>query len=286
MNSSFLKYCCLHKAISFTTDDPSVNEVLNAITPCYNDDMDFQQMDVKTRIQSSIRTFMSSTYNAAMCPVETADIIGTCDKPTAPEFNAYICVWAIILAMIVFSNIFVIVSIIKVESLRQFIPNLFIMSLSMSDLCVGLFIIPFKIAFAKFNLSFCFSLNVCRFYIIADITFFVISIINLLVIAVDRHLALNYPHKYQRWMTRKNAKIIIVSTWLYGLFCGALSNLKLDDINEDPIGIKGMNCSMYNNKIYVYILYILHFIIPVIVMGIIYVRIFMMSKPFSRTLSE
>lgn len=282
----FLKFCCLYKQLKQLSNEATVPDLERLITPCFIGDEVFEARNQSMKIRTTVRWFLKNAtqYSNEHCPQEIA--LNECDMPTQPGKIVYVSIWAFIMAMIVCTNILVISAIIKVPNLRSNVANLFIMSLSLSDLCVGIFVVPVKAGFAKHNMRFCFNMDVCRFYIIADTTFFVTSIMNLLVIAVDRHLALNYPYKYPNWMTRPRAKLIICFTWLYGIISGALTNLKFDNVNGNPIRIQNKNCSMSNNTFYVYILFFLNFGVPVLVMGIIYFRILMITKHHARNISE
>ena len=64
----------------------------------------------------------------------------------------------------------------------------FIVSLAVSDLLVGLHIVPVKLKNAYHNLYFCNDISLCHTYITIDIILFVASITNLFVLTIDRYV--------------------------------------------------------------------------------------------------
>ena len=232
----------------------------------------------------------TTMYQFKDCPPPLTDsstmVENFCSKDTEPTYKIYVAFWILLLIMIVLNNLLIIVSVLKVPHLRSNVANLFIISLSFSDLFVGLFVIPIKIGMFSNNMVFCYGVNVCRMHIMTDSWAFVTTMANLFVIAVDRHLALNHPYKYPNWVTRRRAKLVILGTWVYGFCFSCLINVKLDSPSEDAVVIKGFVCQMNMNYIYYALLYGLHFCLPVICMGIIYFRILRITKNHARSISE
>lgn len=301
MWEAFDRYCCLYREFSvFSELTPEI--VMNLLsTKCYNPlySMQFandsmREVELKRRKDEFLLWFYRNTtlHNFSECravvePVRQ-DIRGSaaCSKSTEGIFMMYTGLWILLLVMILFNNFLIIISIFKVQHLRSNVANLFIVSLSVSDLFVGISVIPIKIGIFSSNDVFCYSRNVCRVYLMSDAAAFITSILNLVVIAIDRHLALNYPYKYPNWMTRRRAKLTIAFIWLYGFCWSTLVNVKLDNINKDAFVIEGTVCRMNHNYILVYILYAVHFLFPVISMGIIYFRILRITKNHARNISE
>ena len=252
-----------------------------------------QQSEMLRRKDQFLLWFWKNTtlFSYKHCPImstsETASMVQKeCSKPTEGYFKFYTALWILLFIMIVMSNILIIVSVLKVHNLRKNVANLFIVSLSFSDLLVALFVIPIKISVFSNNATFCYSIELCRVYLMTDTTVFVTSIVNLVVIAIDRHLALNYPFQYPNWVTRRRAKLAILFTWFYGFCIGSMVNIKFDNVTENSVIINNYSCQMNHNYILVLILYTSHFLLPVILMSAIYIRVLSITKNHAKSISE
>ena len=297
--SDFENYCCLYRAFSIFTELTSEIVMDTLRKECYTPiskmglSTEEQATEMSRRKSKFLLWFWKNTtmYTYDNCPViatsETSTMIeDQCAKATEGYYKFYTALWVLLFVMIVLSNLLIIISVLKVYNLRQNVANLFIVSLSCSDLLVALFVIPIRTSVFSKNAVFCYGIEVCRMYLMTDTIAFVISILNLVVIAVDRHLALNYPFQYPNWVTRRRAKLAILFTWFYGLCIGAMVNIKFDNVTETPIIINNYTCQHNNNYILVLILYIAHFLMPVIMMGVIYFCVLRITKNHAKSISE
>lgn len=294
-SEDFLRFCCLNVEISqYAKLTPTIvmdilrNRCFDPLDniPFANETM--KAVELKRRKTQLLLWFWRNTsyFKSDNCPALLPSQNPACSKPTENIYAIYTVIWIVLLVMIFFTNLLIIVSVLKVPQLRENVANLFIISLSVSDLLVGFSVIPIKIGFYMSNMTFCYSLVICRAYLMADSAFFIVSIVNLVVIAVDRHIALNYPYKYPNLMTRRRAKTIIACTWIYGLCYSSLWNVKFDDVSQEAVVIKEGACQMNRNYILVFMTYVLHYIIPIVAMGIIYFRILSITKNHARNISE
>ncbi|XP_066918563.1 probable G-protein coupled receptor No18 [Clytia hemisphaerica] len=300
MATPFERYCCLYREYSVYSQltIPIVMDVLRekCYTPLNQMNLNLTEgnAEMNRRKNEFLLWFWRNTtmYQFKDCSSSSsansdATIVENfCSKDTEPTYKIYVAFWALLLIMIVLNNLLIIVSVLKVPHLRNNVANLFIISLSCSDLFVGLFVIPIKIGMFSNNMVFCYGINICRANMMTDSWAFVTTIANLVAIAVDRHLALNHPYKYPNWVTRRRAKLVILGTWVYGFCISCLINVKLDSPSQDAVVIEGLMCQMNRNYIYYGLLYGLNFCIPVICMGIIYFRILRITKNHARSISE
>ena len=67
-----------------------------------------------------------------------------CSTPTTPSHIAYMCLWLVLLIITVSSNFTVIMAIYRISYLRENAGNFFIASLALSDMLIGLFILPVR----------------------------------------------------------------------------------------------------------------------------------------------
>ncbi|XP_025074394.1 histamine H2 receptor isoform X1 [Pogonomyrmex barbatus] len=113
---------------------------------------------------------------------------------------------------IVLGNVLTILAIAWARRLRNIISNYFILNLAVSDLLVGV-TLPYHLAFyvdktLHHNKPICIS----RFVMISLACGG--SIYNLIVIAIDRYVAIVHPLSYNRYVTRKRVLLVIVVAWM------------------------------------------------------------------------
>ncbi|XP_064485285.1 histamine H1 receptor-like [Ornithodoros turicata] len=101
---------------------------------------------------------------------------------------------------------------IRTERRLQTVSNMFIMSLAIADLTVGLIVMPISSAYAITG-TWRFGLFVCQFWLSADYTASTASILNLLILSLDRYWSIRSPLKYMRKRTKKRALCMIAVVW-------------------------------------------------------------------------
>ena len=193
--------------------------------------------------------------------------------------QVFLAVWAVMIIITVLGNTLLIAAILKSKSLRRTVANLFVLSLSASDLCVGLFVLPFKLNQGINDMRFTLGINWCRVYITADHTFFVIAITHLLAISLDRYIALIYPYRYPSLIMKPWYKRSIATIWIYGFLWGSITTFSM--VNEDStktIKVDQEICIVTMRKYYVVAVFVLVFFIPVVIMGYIYVNVLMIAR--------
>ncbi|CAH1783886.1 unnamed protein product [Owenia fusiformis] len=101
---------------------------------------------------------------------------------------------------------------VRTEKRLQTVSNMFIVSLAVSDLIVGLCVMPIS-AIYIFTKDWLFGVFVCQFWIGVDYTASTASILNLFILSLDRHWSVTSPLKYLRQRTKKRACIMISLVW-------------------------------------------------------------------------
>ncbi|ELU15891.1 hypothetical protein CAPTEDRAFT_108125, partial [Capitella teleta] len=92
------------------------------------------------------------------------------------------------------------------------VSNMFIVSLAIADLIVGLCVMPIG-AIYIFTVDWMFGVAVCQFWIGVDYTASTASILNLFILSLDRYWSVTSPLKYIRKRTKKRALIMISLVW-------------------------------------------------------------------------
>jgi len=89
---------------------------------------------------------------------------------------------------------------------------MFIVSLATADLTVGLIVMPISTVYI-FSAHWPFGLVVCQFWLAVDYTASTASILNLLVLSIDRYRSVTDPLRYLRRRTSPYATVLIVAAW-------------------------------------------------------------------------
>ena len=158
---------------------------------------------------------MTTLNETAFC--ETAnqiDFIGFCIL-----MPIYMCVLAVFICG---GNLLTIIAVSTSSSL-QTTPNMYIVSLAVADLIVGV-----NVLFESFwynalteglisDCKFCCLSNLCSLY-----TSLFASMANVVLIAVDRFTYICYPFHYERIVKESITKIIIIVTWVVSLILGTI----------------------------------------------------------------
>ena len=267
-NSEFRKFCCISASLDGIAME-SPHQILGLTENCFSE----SNATAKIKWNQILHFFTANrTLDEGQCHMLT------CQNDMATMSYFYQAALVIMLVVTVCSNLLVILAIVKYPRLRNNVANLFILSLAFSDLLVGISVTPVKIRTSINNMHFCISENWCKFYITTDNMFFSISITTLLVISVDRYIALHYTYAYPRLMTQKRVKGIILLIWIYGILWGLISNIPWSKSDKDkPIAVNSNTCELQNSY-YIYTVFVLVFFIPVLVMGVLYTRIFLVAK--------
>lgn len=148
------------------------------------------------------------------------------------------------------------------------ISNWFILSLSLADLFVGVFLIPVSTScalwtpcnFSVLNLSF-------------DLLLFV-SIANMCAMTADRYLSVVQPLTYRQKMTKSRVSLWIVAAWVIPI---VFSLIPLAWIFSDSVETKERATAIYGT------FQIISFnVLPCVIMLLVYGHIFVISQKHSR----
>ena len=118
----------------------------------------------------------------------------------------------------VFGNSTILITIWKTSSLHS-VANILLASLAVSDLAVGLFVLPLHIVGIISR-----KRNVFLLFNIVGMFVSVASFINVTVTGIDRLLALQLHLRYRAIVTRARVTMVVIFTWVFsGIFASAFS---------------------------------------------------------------
>ncbi|XP_068229284.1 probable G-protein coupled receptor No9 [Palaemon carinicauda] len=125
---------------------------------------------------------------------------------------ASLTILMVINILVVAGNCLVILAVFLSSKLRT-VTNLFIVSLAVADLLLGMAVLPFSVTVEVFD-TWLFGELWCSVWLAVDVWMSTASILNLCVISLDRYVAVTRPVSYPSLMTSSRAKLLIASVWI------------------------------------------------------------------------
>ena len=158
----------------------------------------------------------SRTYNCNDCVLPADNSSNKLfDLPTG-FIHFFVFTNVAVLVLTVFGNFAVIYVFMASDAMRNTVNNHFLVSLSVADILVGLLVMPCALDALCWNKWRCggFWKDFSGF---GNFCFCISSIMHLMMLSVDRFLAISKPLHYSAKMTTNRAWIIVVILWTYSI---------------------------------------------------------------------
>ncbi|KAK5859017.1 hypothetical protein PBY51_003115 [Eleginops maclovinus] len=97
------------------------------------------------------------------------------------------------------------------------IANFFVVSLAVTDLLLGLLVLPLSATVELRSGKWSLGGALCNIYISLDVLLCASSILTLMAISVDRYLAISSPLSYSRRVTRLRVTLALITIWALSL---------------------------------------------------------------------
>ncbi|GAA6083888.1 adenosine A2a receptor b [Tachysurus ichikawai] len=199
-------------------------------------------------------------------------------------FSFYVILEILIAALAVAGNVLVCWAV-SLNSNLQTITNYFVVSLAAADVAVGLLAIPFAIIIST---GFCSHFHGCLFIACFVLVLTQSSIFSLLAIAVDRYIAIKIPLRYNSLVTNQRANGIICLCWILSVIIGLMPMLGWHMPSFSVTNVTNGTCSpgmteclfesVVSMDYMVYFNFFVCVLVPLLVMLVIYARIFMVAR--------
>ena len=180
----------------------------------------------------------------------------------------------VIIIVIVLGNGLVIVAIAADRRLKG-VQNWFIASLAVSDLLVGLFIMPLSLA-SELMGYWAFGDVLCQLWLSTDVLLCTASILNLCLISIDRYWSITRAISYLRKRTPRRATLMISVVWIMSaIICfPPLAGWS----RPQPVVDGRPLCVLSEEPGYVLYSIVGSFYLPLGVMAVVYVKIYMAAR--------
>ncbi|XP_065121169.1 trace amine-associated receptor 13c-like [Paramisgurnus dabryanus] len=206
-------------------------------------------------------------------------------KRSTHEYNIMYVFLSLLSVWTVFLNLLVIISISHFKKLHT-PTNMLILSLAVADLLVGLIIMPLD-AIKLIETCWYFGDIFCGLFLITMGMLFSASFNSLVVIAVDRFVAVCYPLQYERTVTTTKTVIVICLCWFYSTAYNTtiVTSNNFFNSSHRTDGCYG-DCTFATGLAWRVADQIVSFFLPCILLITLYLRIFYVAKQQVRVINS
>ncbi|XP_064480628.1 tyramine receptor 1-like [Ornithodoros turicata] len=217
-------------------------------------------------------------WPAVPTPAEDMEVVNATGFPglamSVQEAIVTAVTLSIITAFTVVGNVLVIASVFTHRPLRT-AQNIFLVSLAVADIAVALLVMPFNVAYSLLG-RWLFGLHLCELWLTCDVLCCTASILNLCAIALDRYWAIHDPINYAQKRTLRRVLFAIVLVWIISAL---ISVPPLIGWNDWPEQFDDTSpCRLTRERGYVLYSAAGSFFIPLVIMSIVYLKIFLATR--------
>ncbi|GMS79852.1 hypothetical protein PENTCL1PPCAC_2027 [Pristionchus entomophagus] len=185
---------------------------------------------------------------------------------TSPQWRFTHLLLFLLNLTVVLGNFVVIFVVLFDRKLRVVTTNKFIASLAISDLLVGIVVMPLSLYSKIYNDEWNLGFTWCQLHLVSGVFSSTASIVHLVAISLDRYFAIMFPTEYQRHSVSTGTFPYIIMMWLMAL--AVSSTLLMERENR-----QNTMCWITNPQ-YIALSSLLSFFLPGAIVVYMYVKIF------------
>ncbi|XP_054073866.1 histamine H2 receptor [Rissa tridactyla] len=195
---------------------------------------------------------------------------------------------AILIVITLCGNIIVCLAVTLDRRLRS-LTNCIIVSLAITDLLLGLLVLPFS-ALYELTREWPFGSTLCNIYTSLDVMLCTASILNLFMISLDRYFAVTTPLRYSQVVTRSRVTVGLVVIWTVSLMVSFLPIHLGWNTNgtavQNTVPSCNKECTLEVNPVYGLVDALLTFYIPLVIMCITYYQILKIAREQAKRINH
>ncbi|CAF1465752.1 unnamed protein product [Adineta steineri] len=202
-------------------------------------------------------------------------------KPT--EISPLACIAFVILILAtVGGNTLVLLALYLDKGLHS--PSFYLIAnMATADLLLGLFVLPFSSVLELLNERWIFGESFCSAWLALDVLCCTASIMALMGISIDRYIGVTRPLNYSGIMTTRRTIYLVIVVWAVSILTSVVPLFGLTDrekkSNESSIEQERFKtCKVNKNTFYTIFSSMISFYIPVIILLILYSRVYQEAK--------
>ena len=177
----------------------------------------------------------------------------------------------------IFGNLIVFASVLVVRRLRKTLSNFLIMNLAAADFLASSLLLPFQFAFLIDPELITDDGWFCKVGGTLSYPFYIASTFTLVMLSLDRHIAIHHPLRYQELVTPRVVLLMVLGTWGYAAFftflLGYFATVEYDKHSID-CGVSWDESPMWLNWASV----VLNVAVPFFFLAIINLRVLLVAR--------
>lgn len=180
----------------------------------------------------------------------------------------------LITVLAILGNVTVIFVIARVQSMRT-TTNLLLLNLCIADLLIAVLHLPFLTVALYITDYWIFGAFMCRLVSYSKSVGTMASILILMALSVERYLSICRPNRFL--ITTRRVQIVCLSLWVVGMGVALPYFIFKDVFEDESTGTVHVFCvetwSLTNSDVYTCVLFVVFYLLPLLVMTILYIKI-------------
>ncbi|CAF0711474.1 unnamed protein product [Brachionus calyciflorus] len=227
---------------------------------------------------------MINFENLSLNTNQTIESIGTSNQISLSSQILIGIACIIVICLTLIGNTLVVSVIIRFKRLKN-ATNYILLSLAITDITVT-FLVMIPAMIQDVIQKWVFNDLFCKIYNAFDITCCTASILHLLLVAIDRYIAIFKPLAYKNLVRKWHVFVAVISVWTLSLCMSFIPIfLRLNTKNPYSNEIKD-TCMLEANTTYAILSSSLSFFIPLVIMTCVYLRIFFIAKKQANAIAQ
>lgn len=211
---------------------------------------------------------------------ETGNASGLAIQPAQIALGAFLGIFPL---LTILGNLLVICAVVKERYLRT-VTNYFIVSLACADLLMGSLVMPLAVMMEVTGGYWPFDQTLCDFWHALDVLSSTASIMNLCMIALERYWATENPIAYPNQHSKARCFVMVALVWLLSSAISFPAIIWWRYVTE-PSDYQPHRCTFTTDRAYLVISSIVSFYAPLVVMLVVYQRIYKTATDLVRSMN-